>query len=221
MELLLVAHDAQLAQAIRDAMGGNGAVVHWANGGAEVGAALRGHACNCAVLDLALPSADIELALQRVREAGFDLPILVLTQQDQVQDRIRLLDRGVDDFLVKPVHLDELAARLRGLLRRRQQPAGRSELRHGRLCVLADSHTVSHDGHFVPLTDKEYWVLETLLRSKGRVLTRDQIESALYGRLGDVDSNAVEVHVHHLRRKLGADLIKTVRGIGYTLGQEP
>jgi len=221
MRLLLVEDDARLAQAVRAWMAHAGIDVEWITEGREVEPALRNRAFDGMVLDLGLPDADGERVLAGLREAGFELPVIVMTAREQVQDRVRLLDLGADDFLVKPVHLDELAARLRAVRRRNgARPAHDEALRHGGLCLVPASRTVSIDGQYVPLTNREFWLLETLLRHKGRVLTRERLVEGLYGTEDEIVGNAVDVHVHHLRRKLGSGLIKTVRGVGYTLGGE-
>jgi len=219
MRLLLIEDDARLAGAVRSWMGHGGIAVDWIAAGAEAEAALRQHDYGGVVLDLGLPDIGGEQVLQRLRDAGFELPVVVITAREQVADRVRLLDLGADDFLVKPVHLDELAARLRAVLRRRG--SREAELRHGGLTVVPATRVVRRDGEHVPLTNKEFWLLETLMRNKGRVTTREQLEEALYGWPDDVGSNTVEVHVHHLRRKLGAELIRTVRGVGYALRAAP
>jgi DNA-binding response OmpR family regulator len=219
MRLLLVAEDSRLAGLVRSWMGLIGATVHWIASGAEAEPALRVGQHDCVVLDQTLPDMNDE-ALRRIRQAGFDHPVVMIAATQQVQERIRLLDLGADDLLVKPVHLGELVARLRALLRRGEVRFEDSELRHGRLRVVPASRTVSDNGIFIPLTHMEFCLLETLLRSKGQVLSRQQLETALHGEFTDMSSNPLEVHVHHLRRKLGNNLIKTVRGIGYTIGAE-
>jgi DNA-binding response OmpR family regulator len=221
MRLLLVEDDARLAQAVRAWMAHGGIEVDWITGGREVEPALRSRSYDWVVLDLGLPDADGDQVLASLREAGFELPVIVMTAREQVQDRVRLLDLGADDFLVKPVHLDELAARLRAVQRRHGPPPARDNaLRHGPLCLVPASRTVSVGGQYVPLTNREFWLLEALLRHKGRVLTREQLVEGLYGTDDEIIGNAVDVHVHHLRRKLGSGLIKTVRGVGYTLANE-
>jgi len=221
MRLLLVEDDARLASAVRSWLGHSGIEVEWISHGREIEPALRATPFDWMVLDLGLPDVDGEAALKGLRGAGFDLPVIVMTAREQVQDRVRLLDLGADDFLVKPVHLDELAARLRAVQRRHGPPPARdSALRHGSLCLVPASRTVSVDGQYVPLTNREFWLLEALLRHKGRVLTREQLVEGLYGTEDEIIGNAVDVHVHHLRRKLGSGLIKTVRGVGYTLATE-
>lgn len=221
MRLLLVEDDARLAQAVRAWMAHSGIQVEWITEGREVEPLLRSQLFDGVVLDLGLPDADGGRVLAGLREAGFDLPVIVMTAREQVQDRVRLLDLGADDFLVKPVHLDELAARLRAVQRRNGQRTARvAELRHGPLCLVPASRTVSLDGQYVPLTNREFWLLEALLRHRGRVLTREQLVEGLYGTEDEIIGNAVDVHVHHLRRKLGSGLIRTVRGVGYTLAPE-
>ena len=221
MRLLLVEDDARLAHAVRAWMAHGGIDVDWITGGCEVEAALRSQAYDWVVLDLGLPDADGDQVLSSMRAAGFELPVIVMTAREQVQDRVRLLDLGADDFLVKPVHLDELAARLRAVQRRHGPPPARDNtLRHGPLCLVPASRTVSVDGQYIPLTNREFWLLEALLRHKGRVVTRDQLVEGLYGTEDEIIGNAVDVHVHHLRRKLGSGLIKTVRGVGYTLASD-
>jgi DNA-binding response OmpR family regulator len=149
------------------------------------------------------------------------VPVIVITAREQVHDRVRLLDLGADDFLVKPVHLDELAARLRAVQRRKvAQPGHEGTLRHGALSLVPASRTVSLDGSYILLTNREFWLLEALLRHKGNVVTRVQLLEALYGWSDEIVGNAVDVHVHNLRRKLGPGLIRTVRGVGYTLSNE-
>jgi DNA-binding response OmpR family regulator len=223
MKILLIADDARLAGVVRSWMGLIGASMDWAVVGSEGEAALRSGEYNCVVLELGAQNGggEGEAMLRRLRASGIDLPVLIITEGYEVDDRIRLFDLGADDLLVKPVHVGELSARLRALLRRcRRQVGQAAELLHGDLRVVPASRTVSRNGSFVPLTNKEFWVLETLLRSKGRVLTRQCLEEALHGRDGEIASNPLEVHIHHLRRKLGSELIRTVRGVGYTLGAE-
>jgi two-component system response regulator QseB len=221
MRMLLVEDDARLASAIRSWIGHGGVEVDWVTGGLEVEPILRRQSYDWVVLDLGLPDIEGELVLRKLRACGHELPVIVITAREQVQDRVRLLDMGADDFLVKPVHLDELAARLRAVQRRKvAQPAHETTLRHGTLCVVPASRTVSLDGTYVPLTNREFWLLEALLRNKGSVVTREQLLEALYGWSDEIVGNAVDVHVHNLRRKLGAGLIRTVRGVGYTMCDE-
>jgi DNA-binding response OmpR family regulator len=232
MRLLLVEDDPRLAHAVRTWMGHSRIEVDWITQGREVVAALRAKTYDWLVLDLGLPDIPGEAALQALRAAGQDLPVVVMTAREQVQDRIRLLDLGADDFLIKPVHLDELAARLRALRRRVGTKPGAATvaneadpdkdiaLRHGAVRLVPASRTVSVNGHYVPLTQREFGLLETLLRHKGQVVTRELLLESMDGAAEEALSNAVVVHVHHLRRKLGLGLIKTVRGQGYTLAAD-
>lgn len=219
MRLLLVEDDARLASAVRPWLGHSGIEVDWIATGSEAEAALQRQSYDWIVLDLGLPDIGGEEVMRRVRKGGCELPIIVITAREQVSDRIRLLDLGADDFLVKPVDLDELAARLRAVRRRRGAVAGaESALRHGGLCLVSASGTVAVDGQFVLLTKSEFWLLEALLRRKGEVLSRAQLQEALYAEPDEIVGNVVDVHIHRLRNKLGAGWIQTVRGAGYRLG---
>jgi DNA-binding response OmpR family regulator len=209
---------------MRSWMGLEGMHVEWIATGRAIGPALRTGRFDCMVLDLGLPDMPGEDALKSLRAADFDLPVIVVTAREQVQDRVRLLDLGADDFLVKPVHLDELSARLRAVQRRRGM-AGSNEtvLRHGPLRLMPASRTVSCNGRYLQLTNREFWMLEALMRQKGQILSREELAEAAPGSGAGAEEacgNAVEVHVHHLRRKLGPALIKTVRGRGYALYAE-
>ena len=180
---------------------------------------LKTEAYSVAVLDLGLPRKDGLDVLAALRRARVDVPVLVLTARDAIPDRIRGLDLGADDYVLKPVDLDELAARLRALVRRAHgQP---QECLQAQDVVLdAAARTVRRGGVVVPLSTREFDLLQQLMLSAGRVLSREQLEQRVYGWGQDVESNAIEVHVHHLRRKLGAELIQTVRGVGYVLARE-
>jgi two-component system OmpR family response regulator/two-component system response regulator QseB len=172
-----------------------------------------------AVLDLGLPLKDGMDVLATIRRAGIKLPVLVLTARDALPDRVRGLDVGADDYVVKPVDISELAARLRALVRRAH---GEPQQRLVAQDVELDpsSRTVRQAGEPVALSTREFDLLQVLMLSAGRVLSREQLEQQLYSWGQEVDSNAIEVHVHHLRRKLGQGLIQTVRGVGYMLMNE-
>jgi DNA-binding response OmpR family regulator len=174
---------------------------------------------DAAVLDLGLPRIDGMQVLRSVRGQGITMPILVLTARDAVPDRIQGLDLGADDYVVKPVDLHELAARLRALVRRASGQAAECLRAHG-LVLDPAARTVARDGAVVDLSGREFDLLYALMRSTGRVLSREQLEQALYAWGQEVDSNAIDVHVHHLRRKLGAQVITTVRGVGYTVATD-
>ena len=218
MQLLLVTTDPRFAHALRSWMGLHGNAVDWIILGSQVERALCEARYDALLLALNVCDLPVGDVLRRVRGAGHDLPLVMLAADDDVHERIRLLDLGADDYLAEPVHFADLAARLRVMLRR--SAAGyeqQAELRHGDLRVATQSRTVSKDGSHVALTDKEYALLEALLRNKGVVVSRQRLEEVMNGRLCELASNPVEVHVHHLRRKLGADLITTLRGVGYML----
>ncbi|MDD2846077.1 MAG: winged helix-turn-helix domain-containing protein, partial [Rhodoferax sp.] len=177
-------------------------------------AALRVEAFDLVLLDLGLPDGDGIDWLRRLRQDGHLLPVLIMTARDALPDRVAGLDQGADDYLVKPFAPEELLARMRVALRRSE---GRASplLRHGDLEVDPAAHTVRKAGTVVPLRAKEFALLLTLLRASGQVLSRQRLEEALYGFDDALESNALEVHIHHLRRKLGSDLLQTVRGVGY------
>jgi two-component system OmpR family response regulator/two-component system response regulator QseB len=219
MRSLLAEDDNLLGDGLRAGLRQAGFQVDWVRDGAAAERELRAQPYAAAVLDLGLPLMDGLDVLASVRRAGVNLPVLVLTARDAVPDRIKGLDTGADDYVVKPVDLDELAARLRALVRRAHGQAQELLQLHG---VQLDpaARTVQQGGQSVPLSTREFDLLQALMLNAGRVLSREQLEQHLYSWGQEVDSNAVEVHVHHLRKKLGATLIQTVRGVGYLLPRE-
>ncbi|HEU4775616.1 MAG TPA: winged helix-turn-helix domain-containing protein, partial [Telluria sp.] len=172
------------------------------------------------LLDLGLPQMDGMQVLRSLRGNGYAGAILIVTARDQVPDRIAGLDSGADDFIIKPFDLDELAARIRAASRR---VAGRTHelLTHGALEIDTAARQVRNGGQPVPLTNKEYGILLMLVENRGRVLSREQLEETLYSWGEEVESNAIQVHIHHLRRKLGKELIRTVHAVGYTIDPAP
>ncbi len=219
MRILLVEDDPLLGDGLKAGLQQSGFQVDWVRTGDAAERELRAEPYAAAVLDLGLPMKDGMDVLAAVRRAGVTLPVLVLTARDAVADRIRGLDLGADDYVVKPVDLDELAARLRALVRRSHgQPRERLHA-HG---VELDpaSRTVRRGGKALLLPAREFDLLHVLMLHAGRVLSREQLEQQLYSWGREVESNAIEVHVHHLRRKLGAGLIQTVRGVGYMIARE-
>ena len=216
MRILLAEDDTLLGDGLRAGLRLAGFQVDWVRDGLAAERELRAQAYAAAVLDLGLPGMDGMDVLASVRRAGVTLPVLVLTARDAVPDRIRGLDTGADDYVVKPVDLDELAARLRALVRR---AAGQPQelLQAGGLQLDPAARTVQRDGEPVLLSTREFDLLQALMLNAGRVLSREQLEQHLYSWGREVESNAVEVHIHHLRKKLGADCIQTVRGVGYLL----
>ncbi len=219
MRILLAEDDTLLGDGLRAGLRQHGFSVDWVRDGAAAERELRAQPYAAAVLDLGLPLRDGLDVLAAVRRAGITLPVLVLTARDAVPDRIRGLDLGADDYVVKPVDLDELAARLRALVRRAHgQP--QETLQAQGVTLDAARRSVSQAGQTVVLSTREFDLLQALMLSAGRVLSREQIEQQLYSWGQEVESNAVEVHIHHLRKKLGAGLIQTIRGVGYLLPRE-
>lgn len=217
MRVLLAEDDALLGDGLRTGLRQQGFQVDWVRDGDAADHELRSGVYAAAVLDLGLPRRDGLAVLAAARAANVATPVLVLTARDALPDRIRGLDGGADDYVVKPVDLGELAARLRALVRRAAgQP--RERLQHGDLALDPAARRVSRAGFDVDLSTREFDLLLALMLAAGRVLTRDTLEQQLYGWGREVDSNSIEVHVHHLRRKLGAGVVDTVRGVGYRLG---
>lgn len=217
MRLLLVEDDPLLGDGIRAGLRTHGHTVDWVQDGHAAAAALTAGGDDrfaAVVLDLGLPGRDGLSVLRELRQRGDATPVLILTARDTVADKIDGLDVGADDYLVKPFDLDELAARLRALVRRGQ---GRATpcLIHGDLELDPLARQVTLAGQPVELSVREFALLEILLSHAGRALTRAQLEAQLYGWGGEVESNALEVHIHHLRKKCGAELIRTLRGVGY------
>jgi len=219
MRILLAEDDSLLGDGLRAGLVQLGFRVDWVRDGEAVQRELRAQPYEAVVLDLGLPRKDGLAVLAAIRGAGIATPVLVLTARDAVPDRIRGLDLGADDYVVKPVDLHELAARLRALVRRAHgQP---QECLSAQDVVLDPAaHTVRLAGELVTLSTREFDLLQALLLGADRVLSREQLEQQLYSWGQEVDSNAIEVHVHNLRRKLGAGLIHTVRGVGYMLQRE-
>lgn len=219
MRLLLVEDDAMIGGATRDGLQRAGHVVDWIRDGAAASAAFHADSFDAVVLDLGLPRKDGLQVLAELRGANDATPVLVLTARDGVADRIAGLDAGADDYLVKPFDIAELAARIRAIVRRR---AGRADslIRHGELIVNITTRQVTRNGSEIALSQREFAILAALLERPGAVLSRQQLEDRLYGWSGEVESNALEVHIHALRKKLGHDAIRTLRGVGYAMANE-
>lgn len=216
MRVLLVEDDALLGDGLRAGLRQLGFQVDWVRDGLAAERELRAEPYAAAVLDLGLPGKDGLDVLAGLRASGLTLPVLVLTARDAIPERIRGLDLGADDYVAKPIDLHELGARLRALVRRAHgQPR---ELLSAQGVVLDPAaRSVSRDGVAVTLSTREFDLLQLLMLKPGRVLSREQLEQQLYAWGQEVESNTIEVHVHHLRKKLGAELIQTVRGVGYVL----
>jgi len=218
MRLLLVEDDNMIGEAVRAGLRQEGFTVDWVREAEQGDVALRTEPYALLLLDLGLPRKSGLDWLRELRRRGEATPVLVVTARDAVADRIAGLDGGADDYLVKPFDLDELAARVRAVLRRH---GGRAAplLQHGELTLDPATRQASWKGQPVALSAREYALLAALLERPGAILSRAQLEQRLYGWGEEVESNAVEVHIHHLRRKLGADTIRNVRGLGYTLAK--
>lgn len=221
MRLLLVEDDPMLGTALKAGLRQDGHAVDWARSAGEAQAAWLiapelAATYDAVVLDLGLPDGSGVELVKSARARGIATPILIATARDRIADRVAGLDAGADDYMVKPIDLDELAARLRALERR---VAGRAAptIELGRVTIDPAARKVTRNGMPIELTAREFALLLALARRPGAVLTRAQLAEALYGWCESIESNAVDVHVHHLRRKLGAGLIETQRGLGYRL----
>lgn len=218
MRILLVEDDPQLGDGLTVGLRQAGFAADWVKDGQSADHALQAEIFDLVVLDLGLPRLSGMDVLTRARSRGQTMPILVLTARDATGDKVSGLDAGADDYLVKPIDLDELTARIRALTRR---SAGRAAplLVHGEISLDPAAHSVARAGQPVELSSREFSLLQMLLENTGRVLTRTQLEQSLYGWCDEPDSNALEVHIHHLRKKLGSELIRTLRGVGYTIAK--
>ena len=214
MRLLLVEDDPMIGEAVRDLLRAEGYAVDWANDGDMADAALATQAYDLVLLDLGLPRRDGLAVLRDLRARKDRTPVLIATARDGVSQRVQGLDAGADDYVLKPYDLEELLARIRALLRR---AAGRAEpvYEHQGISVTPATREVLVQGRPVSLSAREWAVLEALIARPGTVLSRQQLEDKLYGWGGEISSNAVEVYVHGLRKKLGAHLVLNVRGLGY------
>ena len=209
-----------IGEAVRAGLKREGFTVDWVHDAAAAGQVLRTEPFSLMLLDLGLPGGDGLTLLKGLRGRGEALPVLIVTARDAVADRVAGLDAGADDYLVKPFDLDELAARIRALLRRK---SGRPAPQIAHLGVVLDpaAHRLTQDGAEIALSPREFALLQLLMERPGSILSRAQIEERLYGWGEEVESNAVEVHIHGLRRKLGAQFILTVRGVGYRVRPAP
>jgi DNA-binding response OmpR family regulator len=220
MRILLAEDDAMLGDGLRAGLRQAGFQVDWVRDGLAAERELASGVYAAGVLDLGLPLKDGLDVLKELRLRKVETPILVLTARDAIPDRIRGLDTGADDYVVKPVDLHELAARLRSLVRRALGQLNET-MQSGAVALDAAARRVTCGGQVVALSTREFDLLHALMRNIGRVLSREQLEQQMYSWGHEVESNTIEVHIHHLRRKLGTELIQTVRGVGYTVQREP
>ncbi|EIJ41439.1 response regulator with CheY-like receiver domain and winged-helix DNA-binding domain [Beggiatoa alba B18LD] len=220
MRLLVVEDNLLIGDGLKIGLSQEGYAVNWVKTAEDAEHTLQAEQYDGLILDLALPKKDGLSLLKQLRLADNTLPVLVLTARDTVHDRVQGLDAGADDYLVKPFSFTELLARLRALLRRANGRAT-PKLWHGDLCLDPAAHHVTLTDEPVSLSPKEFAILKILLENKGKVLSRARLEDSLYGWNEFVESNAVEVYIHHLRKKLGKDLIQNVRGVGYMINATP
>jgi DNA-binding response OmpR family regulator len=216
---LLVEDDTLLGDGIRAGLMLAAYAVDWVQDGKLALLALADHSYDACVLDLGLPGKDGLAVLREMRGRGDQTPVLLLTARDTAEDKIAGLDHGADDYLTKPFDLGELQARIRALLRRAGGKA-QPRLEHGGVSLDPASKRVSFNGQEVPLSAREYALLHALLSQPGHIRSRSQLEESLYAWGDEAGSNTVEVYIHHLRKKFGADFIKTVRGLGYQLADD-
>lgn len=216
MRILLAEDDISLGETILAWLRMDQHAVDWVKRGDSAQTALMTHHYDCVLLDRGLPGLSGDALLARLRKAGHAVPVILITAFNALADRVEGLDLGADDYLVKPFELEEMSARIRAAVRRGVQQVS-NELLHAGIALNAETRQVRLDGQPVALTAREYHVLHALLLRKNSIVTRAQIEQALYGWGEEVESNAIEVYIHHLRKKLGGDSIVTVRGLGYRL----
>ncbi len=219
MRILLVEDDPQLGDGIRTGLQQVSYAVDWLRDGLGALHSLEVENFDMVILDLGLPRMDGLSVLEKIRASGNDVPILILTARDTVADRVKGLDSGADDYLAKPFDLDELCARIRALSRRHSGRAS-SLIKYRDIVLDPMAHSLNKNGEEINLSTREFKILQILFENIGRVLSRERIEESLFGWDDSLESNATEVHIHHLRKKLGKDLIVTIRGVGYMIAKE-
>lgn len=216
MRILLVEDDIMLGESMVTSLDRHGYTVDWLQLGEPVELTLKTENFSAVILDLTLPDADGLDILHRVRKAGYKVPILILTARDDIDDRVKGLDGGADDYLVKPFALQELLARLRVIVRRESGYVESDIKLHGLVISLA-KNSVEHNGELIKLTNNEFKLLTTLVTKAGRVLSKEYLQQALYGWDDTASENAIEVFIHNLRKKIGNQIIKNIRGVGYII----
>jgi DNA-binding response OmpR family regulator len=212
--ILLVEDDLMLGESLQEVLMVHGALVDWHKDGERVRQTLQQQQHDVLILDVGLPRLSGFEVLSRLRESGYDVPVLMLTARDQLQDRVMGLDLGADDYVLKPFDLAELLARLRAVVRRRQGRA-QPKIQVGEVSLDPMSHQVTYQSQLVALSRQEFRLLQLLMEHTDQVMTRDRLESALLDADSEVESNTLEVHIHHLRKKLYPQFIRTLRGVGY------
>ena len=220
MRILLVEDDLSLGETLQSWLQLDGYAVDWVQRGDEASTALKLHHYDAVLLDRGLPQLSGDTLLEQLRQRGCQIPVLMITARDTLTDRVNGLDLGADDYLVKPFDLEELSARLRAALRRSTFRHAPGILRHGPLELDPTSKQVRYQEEPVILTAREYALLHALMLNRTRLLSRAQLEETLYGWGEEVESNTIEVHIHHLRKKLDNKIIRTIRGLGYALAPQ-
>lgn len=216
MRILLVEDDELLGDGLRTGLIQYGYTVDWLKDGLAADQALRTENFDVVVLDLGLPKFTGITVLQNLRSRGQTTPVIILTARESIEDRVKGLDSGADDYLTKPFDLDELCARMRAL-QRRSTTRAEPTLNHENIILDPAAHSVKLNGELINVSRREFALLQKLLENAGRVLSREHLAQSLYGWGEDVDSNALEVHIHNLRKKFGQEFIHTIRGIGYMI----
>ena len=219
MHILLVEDDELLGDGIRVGLGQYGYTVCWLKDGQSAMQSLKEEKFDLIVLDLGLPKVSGIAVLKFLRSKNMNTPVLILTACDAIEDRIVGLDAGADDYMTKPFDLDELCARIRALLRRAHGRVD-SILTYGDISIDPASHIIFYKDELRNISRREFVLLQKFIENQGKVITRNQLTQTLYGWGDEVDSNALEVHIHNIRKKFGADLIRTVRGVGYMMEKE-
>lgn len=219
MRVLMVEDDEILGDGLFQGLKHEGYAVDWVKDGISADQALRSEHFDIVILDLGIPKMPGLRVLDNLRLREDKTPVLILTARDAVDDRVKGLDMGADDYMVKPFDLNEVIARLRALQRRSVERAS-SAIKYGKIEIDAASHTVLYEGTLINLPRREFALLLKLVENQGKALSREQLSQSLYNWDEDVDSNALEVHIHNLRKKFGAELIRTIRGIGYMVPKE-
>ena len=222
MRILLVEDDEMIGSGLQKALKKSGLTVNWVQDGEAADDALQVEPYDLLILDIGLPGESGLDILGRLRKQGNSVPVLMLTARDSISDRVAGLDMGADDYLLKPFALEELEARIRSLMRRKVGQAGNENglLRHGKIALDPKTYEVFLNDRKVALSAREFAVVHTLIKAPKAVLSKAKLEESLYGWNEEVSSNTVEVHIHQIRKKLGAGFIKNIRNIGYTLGDD-
>ncbi|MFC1588681.1 response regulator [Pseudomonadota bacterium] len=219
MRILLVEDDQLLGSGLMSGLQNDGYSIDWVKNGEDALLAITAAPYDAVILDIGLPKMSGLEVLGNARNRDITTPVLILTAQDAISDRVAGLDAGADDYLTKPFELDELCARLRALTRR-SKGLSQQLIKHKNIIINSAAHTVTVNNENIDLSRREFSLLEELVSSAGRVLSRAYLEEKLYSWDNEVDSNAIEVYIHHLRKKFGSDFIKTIRGVGYTVPKE-